>query len=46
VANLYAIGWRQGSFVEAELPMAGLVLDDHGQVRAWGKRKKMKKGKM
>jgi len=34
VASLYAIGWRQGSFVETELPMAGLVVDDHGQVRA------------
>lgn len=34
MANLYAIGWRQGSFVQAELPAAGFVLDDQGQVRA------------
>jgi len=34
VANLYAIGWRQGSFVEAELPAAGFTLDDHAQVGA------------
>ena len=34
MASLYAIGWRQGSFVETELPMAGLVVDDNGQVRA------------
>lgn len=26
--------WRQGSFVEAEFPVAGFTLDDHGQVRA------------
>ena len=34
MASLYAIGWRQGSFVEVELPLAGFVLDDQGQVRA------------
>jgi hypothetical protein len=34
VANLYAIGWRQGSFVEAELPAAGFTLDDQGQLWA------------
>lgn len=28
------MGWRQGSFVEVELPLAGFVLGDQGQVRA------------
>ena len=31
MASLYAIGWRQGSLVDADLPVGGLVLDADGQ---------------
>ena len=34
MASLYAIGWRQGSFVGTELPLPGLILDSQGQLTA------------